>query len=68
MEHKLNLIKTLLCYHTHKDIMSSDFQISVTGPCLKKTDCHTTIHKAHEYQVWSHLISTAHSLLISSTL
>jgi len=68
MEHKLNLIKSLLCYHAYKDILSSDFQISVTGPCLTKIDSHSAIQEAREYHVQSRLISTVHSLLISSTL
>jgi hypothetical protein len=68
MEHELNLIKILLFYHAFKDILSSDFQISVTGPCLTKTDGHSAIQEAPGYQVYSRLISTVHSLLVSSTL
>jgi len=68
MEHKLNMIKTLLFYHAYRGILSSDFQISVTGLCLTKTDSHSAFQEAHEYKVQLRLISTVHSLLISSTL
>jgi hypothetical protein len=68
MEQKLNLIKTLLCYHAYKNILSYDFQIFVTGPCLTKTDSHSATQEAHEYHLQSRLIFTVHSLLIRSTL